>query len=112
LTIPDEPWRLVCSAEQFDRELRDDKEFAFLVTAARLSSAIKFGSAAVHGAGRRNSNARSKQGFGEFLYLAGIVHEALALRATHAHKWGASSRERRTRRSRSSPVAIRQAMLA
>ena len=87
LIVPDVPWRLVCSAEQFDTLFRHDREFAFLATLARISCAIKFARAARFGAGKRKSNARARQAFGGFVQLAALMHEVLEMQRNHAAKW-------------------------
>jgi hypothetical protein len=76
----------VCSDDTWSA-LQRDKEFAFLLTMARVSNALKFGIASAYGAGEELSPAGARQGMGRFLYLTGIVHELVAFRDEHRDEW-------------------------
>src|SRR3954453_7237585 len=86
MIFPDGPWRLMCSEEQFV-ELRHDKEFAFLITAARMINALRFGIAAVTGTARRPDPGSERVRACAFQYMCGLMHELLEFRDKHGKNW-------------------------
>lgn len=86
-TIPSGEWQLECTGEVF-RELRSDREFAFLVSLARIVNALKFGVASHRAAAEDLTPAAERQRVGSTFYLAGVLHEVLEFRSAAAKRWG------------------------
>jgi len=84
--IPDGEWELECSADQF-AVLRTDKEFAFLLTLARVVNALKFGVEAYGGA-QSMSPMDERHRVGAFMYLSAVLHEVLELKKSAEKEWG------------------------
>jgi hypothetical protein len=88
-SIPEGEWDVVCSAEVFST-LRHDREFAFLVTVARIVNAVKFGVQAHREAGVDRTPIAERQRIGAQLFLAGLLHEILEFKRASANDWGDS----------------------
>ncbi len=73
---PDGHWKFACSADAF-AELRNDREFTFLVAISRITNALKFGMAAMNDQGKEPTPRADRQRMNAFLYVAGVLHEAL-----------------------------------
>ena len=86
MNIPTGDWRLLCTAETF-AALRNDKEFAFLVTLGRIINAFKFGVATMQ-TETAITPAADRQRMQAFLYVAALVHEMTQFRAKHAKTCG------------------------
>lgn len=84
---PEGPWRLECSGALFE-SLREDPEFAFLVTLARIVNALKFGVGVHPTAADARTPVVERRQVGAVLYLGGIVHEVLTLRKSSLKTWG------------------------
>lgn len=84
--IPEGEWQLDCSGEVF-AELRNDKEFAFLVTLARVVNAVKFGVDVHRSGGDERTPVLERRRVGALLYLAGVVHEIFELRRKAGKRW-------------------------
>lgn len=72
---PDGNWKFSCSADAF-AELRNDREFTFLVAISRITNALKFGMAAMNDQGKEPTPRADRQRMNAFLYVAGVLHEA------------------------------------
>ena len=86
-STPEGEWDLTCSAEVFS-SLREDREFAFLVTIARILNAVKFGVQAHREASVDLTPIAERQRVGAQLFLAGLLHEILEFRKIAATDWG------------------------
>lgn len=86
-SVPEGEWDLTCSGEVFS-SLRRDREFAFLVTVARIVNAVKFGVHAHREAGVDLIPTAERQRVGAQLFLAGLLHEILEFRRVSERKWG------------------------
>jgi hypothetical protein len=86
-TIPEGEWQLECTGELF-ADLRSDKEFAFLVTLARIVNALKFGVDVHRSGGDERTPTLERRRVGALLYLAGILHEVIQLRNAAEKQWG------------------------
>ena len=84
--IPTGEWQLDCSAEVF-AVLRNDREFAFLVTLARVVNAIKFGVDVHRSGGDAQIPTLERRRIGAQFYLAGVLHEVLKLRDVAQKNW-------------------------
>jgi hypothetical protein len=71
---PDGHWKFSCSGDVF-AELRQDREFTFLVAISRITNALKFGMAAMNDQGQESTPRADRQRMNAFLYVAGALHE-------------------------------------
>lgn len=86
-TIPEGEWELDCTGELFG-DLRNDTEFAFLVTLARIVNALKFGVDVHRSGGDERTPTLERRRVGALFYLAGVLHEVLQVRTAAEKHWG------------------------
>lgn len=85
-TIPTGEWQLECTGEVF-QDIRTDREFAFLVSLARIVNALKFGVSSHRLAAEELTPAAERQRVGSTFYLAGVLHEVLEFKSAAAERW-------------------------
>jgi hypothetical protein len=90
MNIPNGEWRLQCPAELFGT-LKEDKEFVFLVSLARLVSVVKFYIAAKDGVLGDTSPAAERQHMVAFYQLSGVLHEILEFQRKTEAEWSGLS---------------------